>query len=1027
MFNFTDSANIGQAYKDFVLLNIDDLPDYKATGVYLRHKITGLEVYHIIKDDKENLFAYAFRTLDKTSRGVAHIMEHSVLCGSEKYPLKEPFITLASTSLNTFLNALTYPDKTVYPGASVVRADYFNMMDVYGDAVFFPKLDHATFIQEGHRLEMDEKGKLSIQGVVYNEMKGNYSSFQPIAFSDLISAMFPDSYPAFDSGGDPLHIPELTYEEFLDFHQKFYSPDNCLVFLYGNIPTEEQLDFIDQRFIGRLIKKYDCREGGAIADIDVTSKKPVIKPEIQELQKLNFLQESTSIKTYAPETGSTGSLVTLNWYSGIADMEKYFLSEALCGNDSSPLARALKDSKLGDDVQFQSFGQFKEEFYTAGLWGVKKGDEEKVFRLVEKTIKDIYEKGVSQDDIDSAVMGIDFALREVNRYWGPFSIQIMEKALKGWCNGDTCSSQLTPITSFERVKKALREDPDYTKKLIKKYFLDGEGGGPEGKNVMVKFVSEPSDKYFKEREEAEKALITKLEKNLDREQLKKELDELHAYQQHIETAEETSCIPTTKISELDRRIDIPQTNLEFVKGADGSDVPLFISKEETNGIFYIDVLFPFDNLPPQYLQYLPFLSDVITNLGWNGKGWDKCTAESSCVMGDIWGRTLCGTVSDAPDCLAEAEKYSNYNFIGRNWIGLICKALTERAEEALDMLTEIITKMDFEDHKHLETLISELKAEKKNGLISNGREYTQKRARAAWSPNLALNEIMWGVSQLHTVANYKKHDAKKLLKTFAWMYSECLKAGGIIHITADEDSLIKIRPLLEQFAQKAGITKLLPVHKYTMEELKPYIWQAEEAESEKLQILKVPGQTGYAAAITPASQYLTKEAAAENIFASWISSHTLWDKIRTTGGAYGASCWVDNMEKAVIMTTYRDPTPEKSIEVYLQSLKELCSRPIPKEEVEKTIVSSYGNAIVPACPKDRGARSFEGMLYANPQTFKQKRVDNILEVTEEDVEKAADRFYEASVKKCSRAVFCSKPDITEKSDKFAGNNIKIPL
>ena len=197
------------------------------------------------------------------------------------------------------------------------------------------------------------------------------------------------------------------------------------------------------------------------------------------------------------------------------------------------------------------------------------------------------------------------------------------------------------------------------------------------------------------------------------------------------------------------------------------------------------------------------------------------------------------------------------------------------------------------------------------------------------------------------------------------MYSECVKAGGIIHITADEESLKKLRPLLGDFAKKAGLTKLAPVHHYTMDELKPYISQYADAASGALQFLKVSGQTGYAAAITPASDYLTKEAAAENIFASWVSSHTLWDKIRTTGGAYGASCWVDNMEKQVVMSTYRDPTPEKSLQVYLDSLKELCSTPIPKEEVEKTIVSSYGNAIVPACPKDRGARSFEGMLYGN--------------------------------------------------------------
>ena len=1009
MFDFTSPDNIGKSYKDFVLISIDDLPDYKARGVYLRHKITGLEVYHILKDDKENLFSFAFRTVDKTSRGVAHIMEHSVLCGSEKYPLKEPFSTLASTSLNTFLNALTYPDKTVYPGASAVRSDFFNMMDVYADAVFFPKLDHATFIQEGHRLEMDEKGRLSIQGVVYNEMKGNYSSFQPIAFSDLIGAMFPESYPAFDSGGDPLNIPELTYQEFLDFHQKFYSPDNCILFLYGDIPTADHLDFIDEKYIARLISKYNCREGV----IDVTSKLPVIKPEVKELQKLNLRTESALVKTYAPETGSTGSLVAMNWYAGPADMEKYFLSEALSGNDSSPISRALKDSELGDDVQFQSFGQFKEEFYTAGLWGVKKGDEEKVFELVEKTLQDIYEKGVSQEDIDSAVMGIDFALREENRYWGPFSIQIMEKALKGWTNGNTCASQLTPITSFERVKAELRSDPDYTKKLIKKYFIDNK--------VTVKFVSEPSDKYFKEREKAESELIARLEQNLDKVQLKKDLDELHAYQQHIETAEETACIPTTKISELDGKLDIPVTNLEFADGAEGSKVPLFISEEETNGIFYIDVLFPFDRLEPEYFQHIPFLADVITNLGWNGKKWDQCTAESSCVMGDIWGRTCCGTVSDAPLCQEEAKKYAEYNICGRNWLGLICKALTSHAEEALSMLAEIITKMDFKDEKHFATLMQELKAEKKNGLVANGHEYAKKRVRAYKSSNLALNEIMWGISQLQTVANYKKHDAKKLLETFECIYEECLKSGGIVHVTTDKDSLKKLRPLLERFIKDAQITKLLPAVNRGVEELLPYVYENQAAASEELQIMKMESQTGYAAAVSEASQYLTKEASAEMVFASWLSSHTLWDKIRTTGGAYGANCWIDSCEKQLIMQTYRDPSPEKSIEVYKKSLEELCKLSLSEDDVEKTVVACYGSAIIPACPKDRGARSFERMLYGDPMKFKQLRVENLLKVKAADVNEACRRLAGSILKECHKSVFCNK------TENFAGNIVKIPL
>ena len=1010
MFNFLDSQNIGKAYKGFTLLAIDDIPDYKATGLYLRHKRTGLEVYHMVKDDKENLFAFGFRTLAKDSLGTAHIMEHSVLCGSEKYPLKEPFSTLVSTSLNTFLNALTYPDKTVYPGASLVRDDYFNMMDVYADAVFFPKLDHATFIQEGHRLEMDEKGKLSIQGVVYNEMKGNYSSFPQVAYSEQINAMFPDSFPSFDSGGDPLEIPNLTYQQFLDFHQKFYNPDNCLLFLYGDIPTADQLDFLDQRFISRIEKKYNCTKDVENAD----SPLPLIKDDIKNLQKLNLVQKSQEIRTIAPDTGATGNLVTMSWYSGPSDMEKYYLSEVLCGNDSSPMSHALKESGLGDDVNCGNFGQFAEEFFTAGLFGVKKKNEKKVYDLIEKTLKELYEKGIDQKDIDSAVMGIDFNLRELNRYWGPISIQIMEKVMKGWSNGKTCASQLTPITSFEAVKAKIKNDKDYTRNLIKKYFLD--------KDVCVKFVVEPTSEYFKQRNAAEEKLIAGFEKNLDKDALKKDLDELHAYQQHVETPEETACIPSTKLSSLDKKIDLPKTDLQFVKGADGSDIPLFVSKEETNGLFYLDLLFPFDNLDAKYLKYLPFLSSVATNLGWNGKKWDECTAEASCIMGDVWGKLGIGNIRDCPQSLKYIEQFKDYNFCDRQWLGFSCKALTSMAEESLKLFTEIITKMSFDDEKRLKNLIQELKSEKKADFVSSGREYALKRTRALWSPVQALAEIFWGLSQLKTIDEYTKMKPKELLEIFKYIYTECLKSGGIIHITADEESLQKILPLLENFAKETNLTKLLPGKKYSLDDLKPYILQADLIEdASNPQLIQIASQTGYAALATSASQYLTKEAAAETIFASWFGMHTLWDKIRTSGGAYGAGCWNDNIDKAFLMATYRDPSPEKSIQVFLDSVKEMGQTLIPQEDIEKTIVSCYGDAIVPMCPKDRGARSFEGMLYGNPMEFKQIRVDDFLDVKPEDVKKVAEKLYENLCQCNHQAIFC------DKSKKIYGNKIDISL
>ena len=1009
MFDFTDSKNIGKEYKGFILLSIDDVKDYKTKAVYLRHKRTGLEVYHMLKDDKENLFAFAFRTLAKDSKGTAHIIEHSVLCGSEKYPIKEPYNTLASTSLSTYLNALTYPDKTVYPGASLVKDDYFNMMDVYADAVFFPKLDYATFIQEGHRLEMDEQGKLSIQGVVYNEMKGNYSSFPQVAFSELVNTMFPNSYPSFDSGGDPLEIPKLTYEEFCSYHQKFYSPENCMLFLYGNIPTWQQLDFLDERFMHRIEKKFNCTKDIA----NYASRLPLIKNEIKELQKLDLLQQSGEYKVDAPETGATGSLVCVSWYTGTNNMEKYYLSELLCGNDSTPLSKALRNSGLGDDICVGNFGQYKEEFFTAGLSGVKKGSEKKVYKLIEKTILDIYQQGFDKKSIEAAVMGIDFALREENRYNGPYSLQIMEKALKAWARGETCLSQLNPISNFEVVKEKIRTDSNYTKSLIAKYLVEND--------IAIRFVAEPSKMFFKERNRIEEELIKKLEQQVDKAALKKELDELHAYQQHLETPEEKNCIPSTKLSSLDANIDISHTELQFVKGADGCQVPLFVSKEETNGIFYLDVLFPFDTLAPEYYVHLPVLQNILGDMGWNGKKWDECIAESSSCMGDVWGAVYYGTVSEAPECQAFYEKYKDYDFVGRNWLALCCKALTSHASKTFETMAQMITTMSFDDKKRFESIVQEFNANVKGGFVSRGLDYISNRVCANWNTNLALCEILFGVTSLHTLNTYKKKKNADTLALLKNIYYECLNAGGIIHVTADEDSLKKLMPMIETFAIKAGITKLLPAKKHSLEQLMSYIVQNEAVNQTDMQFIQVDCQTGYAAAISPASLYMSRESIAEIVYAQWLNSQILWDKIRTSGGAYGARMNVSPVEQRAGFMTYRDPNPQRSIEVYLEILKEFSEKQIPKEDIEKTIVSCYGDVIIPSCPKDRGKNSFDGFIYAHPQELRQKRVELLLTITPEEVQQAARRLYALVQKRFQKAVFCNKKDTNY------GKKIDIPL
>lgn len=1007
--DFLDTKNIGKEYNGFVLLKIDDVTDFNAKGIFLRHKTTGMEIYHLFKNDKENLFAFAFRTVSKDSKGTAHIIEHSTLCGSEKYPLKEPFATLAAQSLNTFLNALTFPDKTVYPAASLVKNDYFNIMDVYADCVFFPKLDKSTFVQEAYRLEMDSDEKCSIQGVVYNEMKAMFSSFPTIAYNHLNDCMFPDSYPSYCSGGDPLEITSLTYEDFIAFHQKFYNPDNCMLFLYGDIPTSEQLDFLNKNLMPRIEKKYGCRQTVPY----INQKTPYLKAEVQELLKINIHKESKNFDFIAPVTGSTGNMAAMSFYTGKYDMEKIYLNEVLCGIASSPVAKALKDSNLGDENILGNFGQYSEEYWSFGMSGVKEGNEKKIFSIVQKELLKLYEKGVSQKDIDAAVMGIDFNLREENRYWGPFSLGLMQRALKAWAWGKDCLSQLTPISDFEKVKEKIRSDKDYTKNLIKKYFLDND--------TVIKVVVRPSDKYFSERQQKENENLKKMESLVNKQKLKEELKKLHEAQLKQETPQELSCIPHTRISELDKNIDCAHVELKSVKGADNSDIPLFVSEEETNGLFYVDLLFPFDTIDCKYFKHIPFLSNVITNLGWQNKKWDECIQESACIMGDVWGKIVTGSVYNNPECVEFAKKYKDYNFSGRKWLGISCEAITENAGKTFSMLSDIITGMDFKDKKRFKVLLQELIAEKKSGIINNGRDYISKRTTAAWSEGYALAEILWGVTQLKTISDYSRTNIKKLLKLYEYIYYECIKSGGIIHITADKKSLEKILPLVEGFAKDAGFTKLKPSNNYQLKDYIPHIYNYDNIKDKKfLEAIQIESNTGYAFCTIPASAYLTKESAAEIVYANWLGMHAFWDTFRTKGGCYGGGVLVDSGEQLCKMYTYRDPSPDKHADMFEDVLEQVSKTPISDEDVEKAIVSEYGNMIVPFTAKERGRSAFEGFIYAN-YGFRLKRVSDLLSVTTKEVNEAAGRFLKNAGEISHKAVFC------DNSIKVCGNFLELPL
>ncbi|MCQ2596783.1 MAG: insulinase family protein [Treponema sp.] len=995
----------GDLYKDFKVIDVTDVIDYKCKGIWLRHRTTGLEVFHLQNEDPENLFAFCFRTPVSNSKGAPHILEHSVLCGSENFPLKEPFITAESRSVTTFFNALTYPDKTCYPAASQIEKQYFILMDYYADAVFFPKLAKTTFMQEAHRFELDENNKTSIQGVVYNEMKGAFSNFYRSVYGHLTKTMFKGTTYEYESGGDPLEIPTFTYEDFLDFHKRYYSPDNCLFFICGNIPTEKQLDYLAENYIPRLEAKYGFKGDHP----NFNSEVPVVRPEIRKLTKITPDYKFSGEYHYlGPKSGPDGSFAGLCIYSGKPEMEKYFLMETLYGSESAPITKALKESGLGEDAYCGEITEERMGFYCLGLIGVEKENTKKVPAFIEKTLKEIYERGITQDEIDAAVMTIDFALREENRYNGPKAMELMNKVMEGWNYGYHPADQLTPIQSFAKVKKELKENPNYFKSLMKKYFINDNG------RVFV--TVEPSEKYLEERMGLEAKIIEEAEKTMDKKALKEELDILHKYQETPDSEEALKCLKRLEISELP--VDFKPV-LPEIKTVDG--ITFQKAVQPTNGILYFSVYFPADRFNAEELIDLPLFSDSLLDLGWKGKAWDKCILEANKIAGDVSTDGMCGTVRDNPMAKAFIKEYGSQNFIGREWIFYTMKILDDRLEEGIDLLSDIITGVNFTDKARMKTLIRECNNDRKSAVVSSGINFCAKRAKLDGSREAAIQELFYGITQVKRGIEYKEKDAGKLLKKFEKMFQTLRDSGAMIRIVTDKDSMAHAEKLLPEFIKKAELKPLKPAEKVPVEELNKIIWKMDNT---KLNVIPADTQVGYSALAFDNAGSCTQEFAAESTLCEWINTHPFWEKLRTVHGCYGASINCDAADKYGVITTYRDPDPSGSFPLFEEAMKETSEHDFTLDETECAIISIYSSFAMPRTPQNLGNTLCNRLLFAQTQEQVDKALELVLKNTPEDLKKAAKRLYDNVVSQkgqAARAMMCNK-----KSD-YSGNILKLPI
>jgi Zn-dependent M16 (insulinase) family peptidase len=958
----------------FEIVELVDLPELAAAGIWARHRKSGAEVFHILNEDPENLFAFGFATTPEDSTGAAHILEHSVLCGSENYPLKDTFLVLAQGSLQTYLNAWTFPDKTLYPASSVNEHDYFNLMAVYGDAVFRPLLSEWTFMQEGHRLSFapggpsSQSGGLQITGVVYNEMKGAYSSLDAYAELWSVKGVLPDTPYALEYGGDPESIPSLTWEGLKEFHRTRYSPANCRIFLAGNIPTEKQLAFLDERFLSRL-------PPGKAAPA-VRRAAPWDKPR--------------TIRVPCPAGGEQKTTAFLSWRCGDAadpaeSMTLSVLTEILLGHDGSPLTRALVESGLGEDLSPVTglINEIREILFAAGLRGVK-GREElggqdggaAVEALILGELRRLVREGIPREEIEAALLSLEFSNREIRRSGGPFSLVWLQRSFRGWLHGKKPWERLLFVPFFTALKERIAREEGFFEALIQKYLLDN----PHRALVLV----EPEPGYLEKKEAALTGALDKKERALsgeERRAIKEKNAELERRQTQGETKEALARIPHLSRQDLSGEVETVPRELRDARG-----IPALTHGVFTNGILYGDLAFPLDVLTPADYPWLPFFSDAVISVGLPGRDYGEVSSLLARTAGGL--HTMLHTGSSLTGTRSLAAPSGILDLSGRDWLVYRLKALEGKFFPALDLTLRLIREADFSDLRRIRDLVLETKNDMGASLAPGGHGYVSCRSGRCFSRSTAITELWDGLDQLafiHTLAELDTAEISRILTSLR----DRIAAGGLLlNLSGSGEFLPE--------ALRGAAERLCPFgpprpRNPAAGEAEPFFAliggknppaAAEVFVSPSLQI-------GFASLSLPAASFLSPAAAAEGALSHWLSTGPLFEDIRMRGGAYDASAHPNNREGVFSFFTYRDPNPRRSLEVIGPILEKAAAQPADEESLVRTIIGTYSRETRPRTGAEKGFIDFFRFLSGIEDFHRERNLRRLIALTAEDIAGAA--------------------------------------
>lgn len=930
---------------EYDLLGKEDLPQYNGRGIWLKHKRTGFEVFHILNDDNENLFGFAFKTLPEDSTGLPHILEHSVLCGSQTYPLRDPFMVLSNQSVKTFLNAMTFPDKTLFPASSTVEEDYFNLMAVYGDAVFFPLLNEDIFSQEGWRYEFNHKGKLEIQGVVYNEMKGVYSSFNSVASRLVTRTMFNSGPYRFCSGGIPGEIPNLTYESFKAFHKKYYVPGNCRLFLYGNIPTEKQLEFLEEK----ILSKFPVNE--AVNDFDSNCNKNSGTPSLG----------CNRIRVPAPGKKSLGETLCLTWYIGdIPPQEKTnlsFLLQTMLMHDGSPLREILVKSEIGDGISPVTGIELdiRDVLITVGVKGAGKNKAGEFEKLVMESLEKIYREGFSEETIESTFFAFDFDNREIYRISGPYSLILMERALQGWLYGarPTDTIEFTPY--INNLKQILIQDGGFLQKLIKKYLIDNKN------RTLLTIYPEPG--YGKKEEKQLKMLLKKKLKTMtlaEKEKISSVQNLIKEKQSEPEPPELLCLIPSVHPSSLKKEVlDVP------VEREEAGQIHFFKFIQPVKGIVYLNIYIPVDSLSGEEYNLLSFYSLVMPKIGNSGFSWERVQALNAGCTGDISAGI---SVSTFPKERIAVQDYEN-----RDWLTFSVSFLSGSEKKALDCFEGMIFRPDFDDLKRLKNLFDNYINSFTSALVPSAHRFAVTDSQKYFSRNCAVNEYLSGLTQYNSLDILKGENPESISNKLKLLHNKILNLGATGYVVTDSDSMEKSMGHIRLFLKNFHALSMPLKNRFSPFGLKNGVFD--------FGLLST--QVGYGAATIPGISREDLASPCQHIFSHILKNGELWKRIRGIGGAYGAYGYPLSSEVLFSFYTYRDPSPVKSLKVFKECLGFMAENPVSREELDKAISGTYSTLFQPQVPKERADSAFSRLISGITNEERELRLERILSCSPE--------------------------------------------